>query len=344
MGLAEAEAHLSIADWRVKAGKLGLKKPPAPQRSPGKPFEHSGNVVVSAIASLYKGRRFIEAFLENITAQSIFDQSELIIIDADSPEGEADIILEYQKRYPNIIYKRINYCISVYDAWNLGVQMARGTYLTNTNVDDLRRSDSFELQAKALDRHGFADVVYQDFFYSFDASFGFDEVAMLGFKSNLPLVTPNTLLTFNSPHNAPMWRKSVHADVGQFDASFRSAGDYEFWMRCLAKGKRFFKINTPHIVYFINPEGLSTRPDTRGVDEAQLIRKWHCRKLISRYLMISRDEFAKNLGIAPDLNSGKALYEVVQDQLKLLGEQHKVSLSSSAGDSHPAGSELAGRT
>ena len=49
--------------------------------------------------------------------------------------------------YPNIVYKRINYRLGIYDAWNVGVGMARGRYLTNTNLDDLRRVDSIALQA-----------------------------------------------------------------------------------------------------------------------------------------------------------------------------------------------------
>ena len=172
-------------------------------------FKHSGEYIVSAIASLYKGRRFIEKFLENITTQTIFDRCELIIIDADSPEGEEEIIAEYQKMYPNIVYKRINYRIGVYDAWNIAVQLARGRYLTNTNVDDLRRSDSFELQAGALDANPAVDVVYQDVFYTLDPSLSFDEVASLGFKTELPIITACNLLAFNSPHNAPMWRKAA---------------------------------------------------------------------------------------------------------------------------------------
>ena len=70
----------------------GLKTKP-------QPFRHSGEYVVSAIASLYKGGRYIEQFLENITTQTIFDRSELIIIDADSPEGEEQTIEKYQKNF-----------------------------------------------------------------------------------------------------------------------------------------------------------------------------------------------------------------------------------------------------
>ena len=144
------EQCLSLAVWQEKAGKLVVaENGDRLQRvmRERQAFTHSGEYIVSAIASLYKGRRFIEKFLENITTQTIFDRCELIIVDADSPEGEEGIIAEYQKIYPNIVYKRINYRIGVYEAWNIAVQLARGRYLTNTNVDDLRRSNSFELQA-----------------------------------------------------------------------------------------------------------------------------------------------------------------------------------------------------
>ncbi len=320
------DRYLTQSTWQEKATELRLRKLEtlSPRPTIGRRrFEHSGNYAVSAIASLYKGRRYIENFLENITSQTIFDQSELIIIDADSPEEEFQIIAEYQKQFPNIIYKRINYRIGVYDAWNVGVQIARGRYLSNTNLDDLRRRDSFELQAAALDRHSFVDVVYQDFFYSFDASLSFDEVAMFGFKSDLPIITPHNLLAFNSPHNAPMWRKTLHEEVGLFDTSFKSASDYEFWLRCLWKGKSFFKINTPHVVYFQNPEGISTRPDSRGIEEARRILRRYSRKLISTRLLMSRQAFAEILGIIPDWDWGTSCYDVVQSQLKLLGDRHK---------------------
>ncbi len=321
------DRYLTLSDWQARAAELGCVKPTSrsvkPVRS-SREFEHSGNYVVSAVASLYKGRRFVENFLENITSQTIFDKSELIIIDADSPENEEEIVARYHEVYPNIVYRRINYRIGVYDAWNVGVQMARGRYLTNTNVDDLRRRDSFAIQANALDRYPWADVTYQDVLYNFDASLSFDEVDEFKFRSELPIVTPNNLLTFNSPHNAPMWRKSLHQELGLFDTSFKSAGDWEFWLRCLSKGKKFHKTNTAHVVYFQNPEGLSTRPDTKGVEEGREVLKRYARKLTSAYLLMSRQVFAEALGAEPDWDRGLSYYDVVQRQLKLLGERQTI--------------------
>ncbi|MFT3733166.1 MAG: glycosyltransferase [Hyphomicrobium sp.] len=311
--------------WEARAAELGLdvrsdkRGVPLSERK----FQHTGQYEVSAIASLYKGRRYLEKFLDNITAQTIFDRSELIIIDANSPEGESELIAQYQKVYPNIVYKRVNHRIGIYDAWNDGVALARGRYLTNTNLDDLRRSDSFALQAAALDKFQFADVVYQDFLYSFDSDFDVEDVAKMGFKSEVPIVTANNLLRFNSPHNAPMWRARLHGEVGLFDTSFKSAGDYEFWLRCLLNGKRFYKLNAPHVVYFQNPEGISTSPQSRGIVEARQALNMYGRKLTSRYLSKSRSDFAADIGVEPEWSWETPLYNVVQDKLVGLNRQFR---------------------
>lgn len=310
--------------WRERMSRVairdGARSAPTPfeQRT----FHHSGEYVVSAIASLWKGARYLETFLENITSQSIFDKSELIIIDANSPDGEAELIRKYQSVYPNIVYHRVNYRIGIYDAWNEAIRLAKGRYLTNTNLDDLRRIDSFALQAQALDDHPAVDIVYQDFFYALEYLPDFETVAQLGLKSDLPLVTGNNLLCYNSPHNAPMWRASLHQDLGLFDATFRSAGDYEFWLRCVLHQKTFYKLNTPHVVYYQNPEGVSTSPDTPGIVEARRLRHKYARKLISSYLLMSRQDFLKSLDGDGRWKPGRPAYDVVQDALIRLGSQN----------------------
>jgi hypothetical protein len=320
------DRHLTPSGWENKARELSLSVSDAPYSGTDQDpqtFRHSGEYVVSAIASLYKARRHIKRFLDNITTQTIFDQSELIIIDADSPEGEEQIIAQYQKTFPNIVYKRINYRLGVYDAWNVGVEISRGRYLTNTNLDDLRRRDSFELQASTLKCYEFIDIIYQDFFYTLDDSLSFQEIEKFGFKSELPIITPHNLLKFNSPHNGPMWRKALHTQVGLFDTSYRSAGDWEFWLRCLSNGKNFLKINTPHIAYFQNPEGISTRPNTRGIEESFRIQRSYSDKLISRELRMSRESLADALGTQGDLDGTTSHYDVVQRQLNRLGARFR---------------------
>jgi len=288
---------ISTREWQEKAAEIGQDYPPVePKRYASLHADRKPEILVSAIASLYRGGDYIDQFLDNITSQTIFaDHCELIIIDADSPENESEVIARYMERFPNIVYHRAATRIGIYEAWNLGVTMSRGRYLTNTNLDDLRRFDSLERQVEILEKFPFVDVVYQDFFYSFEGKAPFAKSAAVGYKSEVPVVTPYNLMLSNSPHNAPMWRRTLHDEMGMFDSSFRSAGDYEFWLRCMRAGKNFYKVNDPHVIYFVNPEGLSTRPDTRGIEEANRITKRHGRGLLSPWLLSSDEDFVGEL-------------------------------------------------
>lgn len=284
---------VDLADWQAAEPAAVAPVVPWPTRYA---IITQPSVLVTAVASLYRGEAFIERFLDNITGQSVFgSHCELVIVDANSPENERPVIERYMAGHKNIRYVRTPNRIGIYDAWNVGVTLAAGQYITNANMDDLRRTDSFELQAAVLDNLGFVDVVYQDVFYSFTPDLTFDAVAARGFASNVPVVTPNNLLSFNSPHNGPMWRKRLHDEVGMFDVGYKSAGDFDFWLRCIRKGKRFFKINDPHVVYYVNPTGISTRPDTRGIVESNRITREHARHLVSPDLASSAEDFLGRL-------------------------------------------------
>ena len=285
---------INVKDWQKRANAVTEPvKGAEPKVYRSLAFSRDNNeILVSAVASLYRGGDYIEQFMENITSQTIFSSCcELIIIDADSPENEYEVISSYMQRFPNIVYHRASTRIGIYEAWNLGVKMARGKYVTNTNLDDLRRRDSFERQVEILEKFPFVDVAYQDFYYSFDGKASVAKTAAVGVKSDVPVITPYNLMRSNSPHNAPMWRRSIHDDVGYFDASYRSAGDYDFWLRCVEAGKVFYKINDPHVVYFVNPEGLSTQPNTRGHEEGKHVTQLHGRVMISSRLLGSDEDF-----------------------------------------------------
>jgi glycosyltransferase involved in cell wall biosynthesis len=316
------DKYVTVADWKIREKEIAAEgHEPSTAPAPHSRFyiKREPALLVTAIASLYRGGRFIEQFMDNITSQSCFrDYCELIIVDADSPDNESEVIDRFCKHHKNILYQRVNHRIGIYEAWNIAVKLARGEYLTNTNLDDLRRCESIELQAAVLDNLSFVDVVYQDFYYSFDFRLTFQEIARFGYKSNLPVITVHNMMKFNSPHNAPMWRKRLHDAHGLFDASYTSAGDYEFWMRCLAAKCVFYKINDAHVVYYQNPHGLSTRRDSRGVDEAKRILKTYARRLISNDVVIPREQFIQN--VSPDFmvehSSDDSRYGIVQSALR----------------------------
>jgi hypothetical protein len=92
-----------------------------------------------------------------------------------------------------------------------------------------------------------------------------------------------------------MWRRSIHDDIGYFNEIYKSAGDFDFWCRCLLANKTFFKINDPHVVYFQNPAGLSTKGDGVGSKEATEIMNKYGKDLYGSWLFMPDSEFIEYL-------------------------------------------------
>ena len=271
-------------------------------RFPYRRPEPSDPPLISIITSLYAGGRYIEAFLENITSQSIFDDCELIIVDAASPDGEREAIEAAAQAFPNIVYLRLETRVGIYAAWNMAVARARGSYLTNANLDDCRRRDSIELQAATLQALPFVDIVHQDVVFSLEPNLPFDAIAAVDFRTAFPNANAYSLLDINAPHNAPMWRRRLHEEIGIFDETLVSAADFDFWLRCASRGKRFYKLNDPHVGYYYNPHGLSTRADTPGHREVKAITRRHAASLVAAELTMTPEAFESRLralGVQP---------------------------------------------
>ena len=55
-----------------------------------------------------------------------------------------------------------------------------------------------------------------------------------------------------------MWKKELHTKHGFFDTKYKSAGDWEFFLRCASAGEKYRKINDILGLYYFNPRGVST--------------------------------------------------------------------------------------
>jgi len=218
---------------------------------------------ISIVTSVYDGDEFIEPFLEDITRQSIFkDKCELIMINANSPGNEEEVILKYKEKYPdNIVYKKLDEDPGIYAVWNLGVEMSTGEFITNANLDDRKAPNQLERLAVELFSDQDVDLVYSDMLITDKPNETFESNSSNGKKYNFPEFSFENLKMVNMPHSSPLWRKSVHEEYGFFDDQYRSAGDWEMWLRAASKGSRFKKVTDILGLYYFNPNGISTNPD-----------------------------------------------------------------------------------
>lgn len=233
------------------------------------------NPRISIITSIYKGDAYIKHFLEDITQQTIFNECELLLINANSPGNEEQVILEFTQKYPNIIYQRLEKDPGLYACWNIAIKMASGDYIINANIDDALANNAIEKFANTLDKYPHIDLVYADYYVTYKACGTFANHSKSG-SSRKPQFSVSALRNCIAT-NHPMWRKNIHEKYGYFDESFKICGDWEMWVRSVLRGSRFKKINGHYGLYYKNPTGLSTAQHNlciRRQEEAK-IRNMH---------------------------------------------------------------------
>ena len=204
--------------------------------------------LVSAIVSTYDAEHFIGGCLEDLEAQTIADQTEIIVIDSASEQNEGAIVRSYQQKYKNIRYVRTAERQTVYGAWNHGISFAKGEYITNANTDDRHRKDAFEQMVAVLDDRPDIVLVYADAYKTQDDNQSYDQCVPSGrlswFDFDRSLLLQKGC--FMGPQ--PMWRKKVHEIFGGFNENLVSSGDYEFWLR-ISQLFEFQHLNLPLGVY-----------------------------------------------------------------------------------------------
>ncbi len=188
------------------------------------------DILVSAVISLFKGEKFIRGRLADLLAQTISDRLEIIIIDSNSPQNEKAIIDEFIPLHPGIVYVRTDFTESIYAAWNRGIKLAKGKYITNANADDRLAPDALEKLVAALDNDPASGLVYSDLLVSSVENETYAEAL----KNNRPLkvlreFTPLRLLDGYMCGSESLWRKEIHDKHNiMFDDSFQVTGDYRF--------------------------------------------------------------------------------------------------------------------
>ena len=231
---------------------------------------------ISILTSLYKGDDHIEGFLANMTSQSIFRDCELIIVDANSPGNEKEAIEEYCERYPNIIYRRLDHDPGIYGCWNEALEIASGEFITNANLDDCRSRQQLEVFANELINNPEIDLVYSQCFITGRSNETYLHNSSQDTVYPITSFSPEAMIKC-LPGCMPLWRRSMHHGIGNFEAKYKSAGDWEMWLRAVQNGSVFKMVDGIHGLYYHNPTGLSTdklREKEKRAEEAEVFFKY----------------------------------------------------------------------
>ncbi len=211
---------------------------------------------VSLITSVYKGDAFIRPFLEDIVTLKNFENYELILINANSPGNEEEVIREYLAKYPNIIYERLDHDPGVYGTWNYAIKKARAPYITNSNLDDRRNPEMLAQHVEFLENNPHIDLVYSAYFVTHNPNETFAKNNYKYVAQSEEFVPSKMYLCLPGPQ--PTWRKTMHEKYGYFREDMKHSGDMEFWNRAVIHGSLFSYFPGHSTLFYLNPDGLST--------------------------------------------------------------------------------------
>ena len=186
------------------------------------------------------------------TAESLkqqnYDNFEWIVIDGGSDDGTLNVLGEYKDLISVLVSETDN---GIYDAMNKGIKHAEGEYLIFINA-----GDSF-FDKNTLTRINFStksDLIVGNLLFM-------DSNTIKKSPENLDrcYMLKNTL-----PHQATFFHRRVFENYGNFDTSYRIAGDYEFFARMVNSGEPSYCFH-PEIIAKFAGGGISSDPKYRNL-------------------------------------------------------------------------------
>jgi glycosyltransferase involved in cell wall biosynthesis/ADP-heptose:LPS heptosyltransferase len=238
----------------------------------------NGNYLVSAIVSTYNSEEFIRGCLEDLENQSIADKLEIVVVNSGSKQNEESIIKEFQAKYSNIVYIKTER-EGLYSAWNRAVKVASGQFLTNANTDDRHRKDAFEVMVNNLLANPDIALVYGDQIVTDTPNPTYENHHVIEIAKNAEF-SKGRLLFGCCVGSQPMWRKSLHDELGGFDETLTCAGDWEFWLRAAQK-HNFKHIQETLGLYYRNENGIEHGQKIHSLYERYAVGKRYGNPYIS---------------------------------------------------------------
>lgn len=178
--------------------------------------------LVSVITAVLNGARDLERSIVSVIGQT-YRQIEFIIVDGKSTDATIDVIERYDG---SIDYWISEHDRGIYDAWNKGVALANGEWIAFLGAGDAYKPTAVASYVETLIRSR-------------------SPVDLISSRVNLMDENTRSLRHWGRPfdwrqfqkamsfaHVGALHHRSLFERFGTFDISYRSAGDYEFFMRC----------------------------------------------------------------------------------------------------------------
>lgn len=259
---------------------------------------------LSVLSSVYIGTPYLPGFLENLRAQTLFPELELVLVLNEPDSAEEQTVKNFSSKYAQQVQVlRVDKVETLGASWNRAWIAARAPYLAIWNIDDRRVPDSLGSQLSELEQNSDWVLCYGDYL----------AVSAYGKESGMRRSTPAYSVSHFSrafAQGGAFWvfRRDLAEQTGYFDEQFEVAADMDLSLRTAAKGLQMGRCDDV-LGYFTDAaQGLSTR---EGAKLARIERT----AVQLRYAVFDK--------VDPELKLEALGYRM--DAIKNFGEWHSIN-------------------
>lgn len=246
---------------------------------------------ISVVTSMYRCNQYLDAFFDAVERIENKDECEFILVFNDPTEEEYKKVSQRIEGKPYFRYVVVER-EPLYASWNRGARLAKARYVANWNVDDVRLPDSLKRQADALDSNPECAIAYGDTVSV--QNYG-DTTGRLNCELDYSKETAEQFKNSFFMSCFPMWRKSIHEEIGYFDEQFRLVGDFEFQIRAAFK---YPFVKTEGILgYFLSGGGgtrLSQQIARHTIEDNATYLRYGVYEKVNICYLSSRSTFKEN--------------------------------------------------
>jgi len=245
--------------------------------------------LITIIVAVFNGKTTLQQCIDSV-AQQTYPNKELIVIDGGSKDGTVDLLSASQEK---IAYWITEPDRGIYNAMNKGVARAQGEWICFLGADD------YLWDAQVLEKlAGQLGKLPQDIRIAYGRIMMVDADGANLYPQGEPWekIKGQFRQAMCIPHQGVMHRRSLFKLHGQFDESFRIAGDYELLLRELKTGEAAF---IPEIIVAAQRIGGISTSDAnyfRTLREYMRAQRMHVQLLPGKYLLNAiTNEFLRRL-------------------------------------------------
>ncbi|MFA5033435.1 MAG: glycosyltransferase [bacterium] len=181
---------------------------------------------VSIVLATYNRAHLIKKAIDSCLNQT-YKNIELILINDASPDNTSEIIKSYLPAVKAGNDDRIKYIelkenVGATKAYNKGLTLCTGEYLTWTSDDNYYTEDAIEIMVDFLEANKEIDFVYSNYYCINER----DEII-----AKEKVDTPDNLRRFCCIGACFLYKYNVYKTIGGFDGRALSAADYDYWIR-----------------------------------------------------------------------------------------------------------------